>query len=87
MENPELHINFIIGGDINQTIEITNGEEPLEFFEKLKNGTYLTSLFGGKVHEVTADGIKEVGEVKWSEVGDSTEFSDFDLFNESDFNS
>jgi transcriptional regulator of NAD metabolism len=77
-----IDINFCIGGDITQTIQILNNDSRREFFEKLKNGTYLTSLFEGTVMDVT-NKLEVVGQVLDSSVGDSTEYFDWEWQDES----
>jgi hypothetical protein len=74
-----LKINFAINGDIFQTIEILNGESKEEFFDKLKKGEYITSVFNRKVVSIKNAELNDVGRIVDSSIGDSTEFYDMEL--------
>jgi len=76
--NEKLNICFSVSGAVKQQITILNGEKPENFFKKIKQFRYLTSISGSEIMDVH-DNFKIVGTIDDQNTTDETEYFDFEM--------
>lgn len=77
-----LDLKFEINGGVSQRINILTDETPEQFFKKIEDGDYLTSINRKTVidvNDMSTGNFKEVGIIEDQVCLDDTEYDDFEM--------
>jgi len=73
-----LDFKFAINGGVSQRVHILTDETPKQFFKKIEDGDYLTSISSKSILDLEND-FKEVGIIEDQTTLDDTEYDDFEM--------
>ena len=77
----EVSFRFDVSGTVEQTVRIMTDDTPEQFFEKLKNGEYWTTLATPYSQVLNLEG-KQVGEIEDTELQTHSEYDEWELVEE-----
>lgn len=72
-----LSIRFDFTGSFTQEIKILNGEDPKDFFQKIRSFKYLTSASGKDI--IKAENGEKVGSIEDQDTCDGSDIDGFEL--------